>query len=150
MDFSSFSTKYPIWKYQVKIMWEKQSCNEACIIKKGSILFAIYAPYDPEVLLRVIWHRPKVARRLCVSLLQWAGYRGYIFEKDYSFDRCPNPVYFNIPLLIVYCSAIKHLFVIQKLRFIVSTFFGFAQNTLRAFQNTVLNSKWHCLRQMPQ
>ena len=27
---------------------------------------------------------------------------------------------------------------------------GFAQNTIHDFQNTVLNSKWHCLRQMPQ
>ena len=31
-----------------------------------------------------------------------------------------------------------------------STSFGFAQNTMHYFQNTVLNSKWHCLRQMPQ
>ena len=39
MDFSSFNTKYPLSKYQGKIMREKQSCNEACIIKKGFILF---------------------------------------------------------------------------------------------------------------
>ena len=31
-----------------------------------------------------------------------------------------------------------------------STSFGFAQNTIHDFQNTVLNSYWHCLRQMPQ
>ena len=31
MDFSSFNTKHPILQYQVKIMWEKQSCNEASI-----------------------------------------------------------------------------------------------------------------------
>ena len=31
-----------------------------------------------------------------------------------------------------------------------STFFGFAQNTVHDFQNTVLNSLWHCLRQMQQ
>ena len=31
-----------------------------------------------------------------------------------------------------------------------STSFGFAQNTTHDCQNTVLNSKWHCLRQMPQ
>ena len=46
MDFSSFNTKQPILKYQEKIMWEKQSCNEACIIKKAwyvrlSILWTI-------------------------------------------------------------------------------------------------------------
>ena len=39
MDFSSFNTKYTISKYQVEIVGEKQYCNEACIIKKGSILF---------------------------------------------------------------------------------------------------------------
>ena len=32
---------------------------------------------------------------------------------------------------------LKHLFVIQKLRLIGSTFFGFAQNSLHDFQNTV-------------
>ena len=31
-----------------------------------------------------------------------------------------------------------------------STSFGFAQITIHDFQNTVLNSQWHCLRQMPQ
>ena len=31
-----------------------------------------------------------------------------------------------------------------------STSFGFAQNMMHDFQNTILNSKWHCLRQMPQ
>ena len=36
------------------------------------------------------------------------------------------------------------------MNFMGSTFFGFAQNTIHDFQNTALNSKWHCLRQMPQ
>ena len=31
-----------------------------------------------------------------------------------------------------------------------STSFSFAQNTIYDFQNTVLNTYWHCLRQMPQ
>ena len=31
-----------------------------------------------------------------------------------------------------------------------STFFDFAQNTIHDFQNTVLNSWWRCLRQMPR
>ena len=31
-----------------------------------------------------------------------------------------------------------------------STSFGFAQNTMHDFQNTVFNSYWHCLQQMPQ
>ena len=36
------------------------------------------------------------------------------------------------------------------MRLIGSTAFGFAQNMIHDFQNTVLKSKWHCLRQMPQ
>ena len=31
-----------------------------------------------------------------------------------------------------------------------SAFCGFAQNTIHGFQNTLINSQWHCLRQMPQ
>ena len=31
-----------------------------------------------------------------------------------------------------------------------SASFGFAQNTIPDSQNTVLNTWWHCLRQMPQ
>ena len=41
----------------------------------------------------------------------------------------------------------KHLFVIETLDLIGFTFFGFAQNTMHDFQNTVLNSYGHCLRQ---
>ena len=43
----------------------------------------------------------------------------------------------------------KHLFVVEKWG---STSFGFAQNTTHEhdFENTVFNSQWHCLRQMPQ
>ena len=43
----------------------------------------------------------------------------------------------------------KHLFVIKKLRLIGSTSFGCAQNFLHDFQTTLLNSYWHCFRQMP-
>ena len=38
----------------------------------------------------------------------------------------------------------------REISFIGSTSFGFAQNTINDFQNTVLNSYWHCLRQTPQ
>ena len=34
----------------------------------------------------------------------------------------------------------KHLFVVEKLSLIGSTYFGFAQNTIHDFQNTKLNS----------
>ena len=86
----------------------------------------------------------------CVLLWKWnaivaidifySGYRYFQKKKEeYSYDWCPNPLYFNILLLIIYLSAIlKHLFVIQKLTFIGS--FGFAQNTLHDFQYIVLNS----------
>ena len=59
MDFSSFNTKQPILKYQAKIMWEKQSCNEDALSKKLLFYFlgTILAPYDPEVLVWVIWHQ---------------------------------------------------------------------------------------------
>ena len=57
-------------------------------------------------------------------------------------------------ILILRCSLnirvlSKHLYVLQKLSLIGSTSFGFAQNTLHDFGNTVLNSEWHCLYQMP-
>ena len=32
-----------------------------------------------------------------------------IIKKEYSYDRCPDPVYFNIPLLFMYLSAIETL-----------------------------------------
>ena len=45
---------------------------------------------------------------------------------------------------------LKKLFVKSKLSLLGSSSFGFAQNTMHEFQNTVLNSKWYCLRQLPQ
>ena len=38
----------------------------------------------------------------------------------------------------------------REMNLIGSTSFGFAQNMIHGFQNTVLKSKWHCLRQMLQ
>ena len=61
-----------------------------------------------------------------------------------------NPEHFNISLLTIHLSAIKTPinFVILKFSLIGSTSLGFAQITIHDFQNTVLNSKWHCLRQV--
>ena len=42
----------------------------------------------------------------------------------------------------------KHLFEVESLT--GSTSSSFAQNTIHDFQNTVLNSWWHRLRQRPQ
>ena len=41
--------------------------------------------------------------------------RGYRYfnkkkKKEYSYDRCPHPIYFNISLLIMYLSAIGKVF----------------------------------------
>ena len=53
-------------------------------------------------------------------------------------------------LLIIYLSVIETLISSKEMSIIRSTSFGFAQNTIHDFQNTILNSKWHCLQQMPQ
>ena len=50
----------------------------------------------------------------------------------------------------MYVVAIETFICRREMCLIGSTFFGFAQNTIHDFQNTVLNSLWHCLRQMPQ
>ena len=40
----------------------------------------------------------------------YSGYRYFQYKKkEYSYDRCPNPVYFNIPLSIINLSAIETL-----------------------------------------
>ena len=64
--------------------------------------------------------------------------------------RCPDSVYFHTLLLIIYLSAVERLICRRELSLIGSTSFGFAQNTTHDFQNTVLNSEWQCLRQVPQ
>ena len=62
-------------------------------------------------------------------------------EKTESCNhRCPVSVYFNTLLSIIYSSAIERLFCRREMSLIVSTSFGFAQNTMHYFQNSVLNS----------
>ena len=58
----------------------------------------------------------------------------------YCNHRCPNSVYLNILLLIKYLSAIETLVCLREFSLRGSTSFGFAQNTIHDFQNTVLNS----------
>ena len=43
-------------------------------------------------------------------------------------------------LLIIYLSAMERLICRREMSLIGSTSFGFAQNTIHDFQNTVLNS----------
>ena len=47
-------------------------------------------------------------------------------------------------------SAIKTLICRREMNLTGPTTFGFAQNTIHDFRNTLLNSECHCLRQMPQ
>ena len=49
-------------------------------------------------------------------------------------------ILFNTLLFILYLSAIKTLVCRREMSLIGSTFFGFAQNTIHDFQNTVSNS----------
>ena len=67
---------------------------------------------------------------------------GDIFnEKRKSCNhRCPDSVYFHMLLLIIFLSAIERLICRRKMSLTGSTSFGFAQNTIHDFQNTVLNS----------
>ena len=50
-------------------------------------------------------------------------------------------VYFYTPLLITYLSAIGTLICRREMSLIGSTSFGFAQNTMHDFQNTVLKTQ---------
>ena len=61
-------------------------------------------------------------------------------KKKSCNHRCPDSVYFHMPLLTVYLSAIERLICRREMGFIGSTSFGFEQNTMNDFQNTVLNS----------
>ena len=52
----------------------------------------------------------------------------------------PDSVYFYTLLLISYLSVIETHTCRREMGLIGSTSFGFAQNTIHDFQNTVLNS----------
>ena len=69
-------------------------------------------------------------------------HNGIFKRKKYSYDWCPTPVYFKSLLLVIYLSAFETIinFVVEKLSLIGFTSFGFAQNTILDFQNTILNS----------
>ena len=66
----------------------------------------------------------------------------YIFNEKRKCcnHRFPGSVYFNTLFLIIYLSAIETLVSCRETSLIESTSFGFAQNTIHDFQNTVLNS----------
>ena len=66
----------------------------------------------------------------------------YIFnEKGKCCNHhCPDSVYLNTLLLIIYLSAIETLACRREMSLIGSTSFGFTQNMIHDFQNTVLNA----------
>ena len=54
--------------------------------------------------------------------------------------RWPDSVDFSTLLLTIYFSSTDTLICRREMSLIGSTSFGFAQNTIHVFQNTVLNS----------
>ena len=56
----------------------------------------------------------------------------YIFNEKRKCcnHRCPDSVYFNTSLLIIYLSAIEKLVCRREMSLIGSASFGFAQNTI--------------------
>ena len=54
--------------------------------------------------------------------------------------RCPDSVYSNMLMFILYLRATETLICRRDMSLIESTSFGFSQNTIHDFQNTVLNS----------
>ena len=63
-----------------------------------------------------------------------------LFNEKSCNHRCPDSVYFHTLLLIIYLTDIERLICRREMSLIGSTSFGFAQNTMHDFQNTVLNS----------
>ena len=61
-------------------------------------------------------------------------------KKECYNHRCPDSVQFNMLLLIMYLSAIETLVCRREMSLIGSTSFGYSQNMIHNFQNTVLNS----------
>ena len=61
-------------------------------------------------------------------------------KESVAITDAPMLLYFYTLLLIIYLRAIETLICRRKLSLIGCTSFGFAQNTIHDFQNTVLNS----------
>ena len=63
-------------------------------------------------------------------------------KEKYSCDRCS--------VSSIYLGAVETLICHREIESIMVYFLQFAQTKIHDFQNTVLNSQWHCLRQIPQ
>ena len=89
-------------------------------------------------------------QRLAYHCAKGTIYQLDIFSKKKCCNhRCLYSVYFYSLLLIIYLNAIETLTCCTEMSLLGPNTFGFAQNTLHDFQNTVLNSWWYSLRQMP-
>ena len=64
----------------------------------------------------------------------------FIEKRKSCNHRCPDFFYFHMLLLIIYLTAIERLICRREMSITGSTSFGFTQNTIHDFQNTVLNS----------
>ena len=86
-------------------------------------------------------HELSQVTKVCLSLRQSNDIAFTdIFKKKkrkYCNHRCPDSVSFNTLLLTIYLSAIETLICPREINLIGSTSFGFAQNTIHDFQNTV-------------
>ena len=101
----------------------------------------------------MIWDELRQETKAGVSLRQYNDITvtGIFNKKGKCCNHeCADSVYFYKLLLITYLSTIETHICRKEMSLIRCTSFGFAQNTKHDFQNTVLNSWWHCLRQMPQ
>ena len=71
---------------------------------------------------------------------QYSGYRYFQWKKKVLQSSMPWFCYFYKPFLVIYLSMIESLICHREMSLIWSTAFGFVQNTIHDFQNTVLNS----------
>ena len=71
---------------------------------------------------------------------RYGGYRLFQWKKKELQSSIHWFCYFHTLLLIIYLSAIERLTCRREMSLIGSTSFGFTQNTMHDFQNTVLNS----------
>ena len=67
-------------------------------------------------------------------------------EKEYSYDRCTNPVYFSIPLFIIHLSAIEKLICHTEIIYIylsaIETLIGHREIKVYFLQFCINQDKW--------
>ena len=89
-------------------------------------------------------------RMLCVLFRQKnaiAGIGIFDIKKVFLWSMPPSRIFYT-PLLIICLSAIETLVCHRKIEFDTVYFLRFCTKYDMWFQNTVLNSTWHCLQQL--